>query len=100
MPGLAGTVQVPRKFVLLGFPKATTLGADDSNNDNMLTVDDLQVNQPVRFVGLAGAKVGDHVHLIPQGRDWKVRLCLPRGKTTLLRVSDHGAVERVELEQK
>lgn len=278
MPGLAGTVQVPQKFVLLGIPKATPLGAYDSNNDNMLTVDDLQVNEPVRFVGqadgnvkitiprlnrehillspanggwwpmlaeglgfkpdglrvvgqpfvavcgvvvdpkklialgfqevmegarlelydyieevwraqplladlagvrgqeselaaikdvflgkitigagdvalrdmpnrgaesgkfvaalrdrgisvvlpkipgfvdrsgsligmvaeadklraqgLVGARVGDHVHLIPQGQDWKVRLCLPRGKTTLLRVSEHGAVERVELKQK
>lgn len=50
--------------------------------------------------GLAGARVGDHVHLIPQGQDWKVVLCLPRGKTTLLRVNDLGAVERVELKQK
>ncbi len=50
--------------------------------------------------GLAGACVGDHVHLIPQGQDWKVVLCLPRGKTALLRVNDLGAVERVELKQK
>jgi len=51
-------------------------------------------------VGLAGAKVGDHVHLIPQGRDWMTTLVLPRGKTTIVRVNDRGAVERVELKQK
>jgi hypothetical protein len=76
MPGLAGTVQVPQKFVLLGIPKATPLGAYDSNNDNMLTADDPQVNEPGRFVGQADGNVKitiprlnrEHILLSPRQR--------------------------------